>query len=37
MTAAGDLNLTSSYHPIGNVWEELYPEGSLTTDPQTHI
>jgi len=33
----GGPNLTSSFHPIGNVWEELWPEGSLTTDPQTHI
>ena len=33
----GGPNLTSSFHPIGNVWEELYPEGSLSADPQTHI
>jgi len=33
----GGPNMTSSYHPIGNVWETLYPEGSLSTDPQTHI
>jgi len=33
----GGPNLTSSYHLIGNVWEKLYPEGSLSTDPQTHI
>jgi nitrite reductase (NO-forming) len=33
----GGPNLTSSFHPIGNVWEKLYPEGSLSTDPQTHI
>jgi nitrite reductase (NO-forming) len=33
----GGPNLTSSFHPIGNVWEEFYPEGSLTTEPQTHI
>jgi nitrite reductase (NO-forming) len=33
----GGPNLTSSFHPIGNVWEELWPDGSLTTRPQTHI
>ncbi|UPW01391.1 copper-containing nitrite reductase [Halorussus gelatinilyticus] len=33
----GGPNLTSSFHPIGNVWEKLWPEGSLTTKPQTHI
>jgi len=33
----GGPNLTSSFHPIGNVWEKLWPEGSLTTRPQTHI
>ncbi|WP_152041973.1 copper-containing nitrite reductase [Salinigranum salinum] len=33
----GGPNLTSSFHPIGNVWEELYPEGSLTTRPETHV
>jgi nitrite reductase (NO-forming) len=33
----GGPNLTSSFHPIGNVWKELYPEGSVGTDPQTHI
>jgi nitrite reductase (NO-forming) len=33
----GGPNLTSSFHPIGNVWEEFYPQGSLTTEPQTHI
>lgn len=33
----GGPNLTSSFHPIGNVWSELHPQGSLSTDPQTHI
>ncbi|WP_251343176.1 copper-containing nitrite reductase [Haloplanus halophilus] len=33
----GGPNLTSSFHPIGNVWEEFWPQGSLTTEPQTHI
>lgn len=33
----GGPNLGSSFHPIGNVWEKLYPEGSLSTEPQRHI
>ncbi|MFB6102440.1 MAG: copper-containing nitrite reductase [Haloplanus sp.] len=33
----GGPNLTSSFHPIGNVWEKFWPQGSLTTEPQTHI
>jgi nitrite reductase (NO-forming) len=33
----GGPNLASSFHPIGSVWETLYPAGSLSTDPQTHI
>jgi len=33
----GGPNLASSFHPIGSVWEKLYPGGSLSTDPQTHI
>lgn len=33
----GGPNLTSSFHLIGSVWEELWPQGSLSTDPQTHI
>jgi nitrite reductase (NO-forming) len=33
----GGPNLTSSFHPIGNVWEKYYPEGSLSTTPETHI
>ena len=33
----GGPNLTSSFHPIGSVWEEYWPQGSLTTPPQTHI
>jgi nitrite reductase (NO-forming) len=33
----GGPNLTSSFHAIGNVWSELYPKGSLSTEPQTDI
>ncbi len=33
----GGPNLSSSFHPIGSVWKTLYPDGSLSTEPQTHI
>jgi nitrite reductase (NO-forming) len=33
----GGPNLTSSFHPIGNVWSTLYPQGSFTSDPHKHI
>ncbi|WP_134668903.1 copper-containing nitrite reductase [Halorussus marinus] len=33
----GGPNLTSSFHPIGNVWKELYPKGSLTSRTQKYI
>jgi nitrite reductase (NO-forming) len=33
----GGPNLTSSFHPIGNVWSELYPQGSVGMDPETNI
>lgn len=33
----GGPNLTSNFHPIGNVWKKAYPQGSLSTDPQTDI
>jgi len=33
----GGPNLSSSFHPIGSVWESLYPDGSLSTEPQSHI
>ena len=33
----GGPNLTSSFHPIGSVWEEFWPQGSLSTPAQTHI
>jgi nitrite reductase (NO-forming) len=33
----GGPNLTSSFHPIGNVWTTLYPQGSFTSDPHKHI
>ncbi|MEA1931974.1 MAG: copper-containing nitrite reductase [Euryarchaeota archaeon] len=33
----GGPNITSSFHPIGNVWKNMYPQGSLSTTPQTNI
>jgi nitrite reductase (NO-forming) len=33
----GGPNLTSSFHPIGSVWDEFWPQGSLSTEPQTDI
>jgi nitrite reductase (NO-forming) len=33
----GGPNLTSGVHPIGNIREKFWPQGSLTTEPQTHI
>lgn len=33
----GGPNLMSSFHPIGNVWETLYPRGSLMSDPQKYV
>lgn len=33
----GGPNLTSSFHPIGNVWETVYPQGSFTSAPVKHI
>jgi len=33
----GGPNLSSSFHPIGNVWSKLYPAGSFTTAVQTDV
>jgi nitrite reductase (NO-forming) len=33
----GGPNLESNFHPIGNVWTECYPNGSLSMEPHTHI
>ncbi|WP_135829797.1 copper-containing nitrite reductase [Halorussus halobius] len=33
----GGPNLTSSFHPIGNVWKELYPRGSFESATQKHV
>ncbi|MDZ7701175.1 MAG: copper-containing nitrite reductase [Halobacteriales archaeon] len=33
----GGPNLTSSFHPIGSVWDEFWPQGSVTSPTQTNI
>ena len=33
----GGPNLTSSFHPIGSVWDEVYTQGGLGGTPQTNI
>ncbi|MEJ2345772.1 MAG: copper-containing nitrite reductase [Gammaproteobacteria bacterium] len=33
----GGPNLTSSFHPIGNVWTEAWPEGAVTNPPLRYI
>jgi len=33
----GGPNLASSFHPIGSVWDEVYPQGGLGGQPQRNI
>ncbi|MFB6180109.1 MAG: copper-containing nitrite reductase [Halorientalis sp.] len=33
----GGPNLTSSFHPIGNVWTNAYLQGSLASDPMKYV
>ena len=33
----GGPNLTSSFHPIGNVWSDLYRSGDLVSDPARNV
>jgi nitrite reductase (NO-forming) len=33
----GGPNLTSSFHPIGNVWTECWAEGALSSDPERNV
>ncbi|MFB6107725.1 MAG: copper-containing nitrite reductase [Haloplanus sp.] len=33
----GGPNLTSSFHPIGNVWTKAYPQGALASDPMEYV
>jgi len=35
--AVGGPNLDSSFHPIGSVWDEVYPQGSLQSDPHVNV
>ena len=35
--ANGGPNLTSAWHPIGNVWSRLYRDGDLTTEPDRYV
>jgi nitrite reductase (NO-forming) len=33
----GGPNLTSSFHPIGNVWTKAWREGAVASDPERHV
>ncbi|MFB6284617.1 MAG: copper-containing nitrite reductase [Halobacteria archaeon] len=33
----GGPNLTSNFHPIGNVWTKAWPNGSVKTDPDEYV
>src|SRR6266568_1525836 len=33
----GGPNLTSSFHVIGTIFDKVYPEGSLTSSPETNV
>jgi len=33
----GGPNLTSSFHPIGNVWSKAWPQGSLASQPMQYV
>lgn len=33
----GGPNLTSSFHPIGNVWTRCWPQGALASDPRRYV
>lgn len=35
--AVGGPNLTSSFHPIGSVWDEVWPQGSIASDPHRNV
>jgi nitrite reductase (NO-forming) len=35
--ATGGPNLTSNFHPIGNVWTESYPNGAVTSQPDRYV
>ncbi|WP_255198391.1 copper-containing nitrite reductase [Halorarius litoreus] len=33
----GGPNLFSSFHPIGSVWDEVYPQGAIMSDPHRYV
>ncbi|MFB6278173.1 MAG: copper-containing nitrite reductase [Salinibacter sp.] len=33
----GGPNLTSSFHPIGNVWTKAWREGAIASEPERHV
>jgi nitrite reductase (NO-forming) len=33
----GGPNLTSNFHPIGNVWTKAWPNGALASDPDEYV
>lgn len=35
--AVGGPNVFSSFHPIGSVWDEVYPQGSLASEPHRYV
>ncbi len=35
--AVGGPNLTSSFHPIGSVWDEVWPQGAIESDPHRNV
>ncbi len=35
--AVGGPNLLSSFHPIGSVWDEVWPQGALASEPQRYV
>lgn len=32
----GGLNLTSDFHPIGNVWSRMWPQGAPASEPMQY-
>ena len=35
--AHGDPNLTSNFHPIGNVWSKAWREGAIASTPERYV
>ena len=34
---AGEVNLTSSFPPVGNVWKRCWPQGALANSPLNYV